>query len=217
MKVSVVIPTFNDEGTIGATVESALSQKFDGGFEVVVVNDGSTDGTRAELAKFGDRIRVIDQQNRGVSVARNAGIKAAAGEYIALLDGDDEWTEDKLAKTVPVLDENPACVAVSSNAIGVDGAGSIVGHPVTPEFQHSPTLDEMLEKLWAYLPSTVVVRRATLLAIGGFSEDFKPEHYACEDTRALPTGFRADDSKSIPRRNSASSSADTRQTLFSRA
>ncbi len=182
MKVSVVIPTYNDEGTIAATVESALAQKFADRFEVIVVNDGSTDGTRAILAKFGDRIRVIDQANRGVSAARNGGIRAASGEYIGLLDGDDTWTEDKLAKTVPVLDENPACVAVSSNAIGVDGAGNVVGYPVTPEFQHSPTLDEMLDRLWAYLPSTVVVRRETLLAIGGFSEEFKPEHYACEDT-----------------------------------
>ncbi|HEV2170316.1 MAG TPA: glycosyltransferase family A protein, partial [Candidatus Binatus sp.] len=182
MKVSVVIPAFNDEGTIAATVESALAQRFDGDFEVIVVNDGSTDGTRAELAKFGARIRVIDQANRGVSAARNAGIRAASGEYIAFLDGDDTWTEDKLAKTVPVLDENPACVAVSSNAIGVDAAGRVVSYPVTPEFRHSPTLDEMLDRLWAYLPSTVVVRRDTLQAIGGFSEDFKPEHYACEDT-----------------------------------
>ena len=181
MKVSVVIPTYNDEGTIAATVESALAQRFEAGFEVIVVNDGSTDGTRGILAKFGDRIRVIDQKNSGVSAARNAGIRAASGEYIALLDGDDTWTEDKLAKTVPVLDENPACVAVASNVIGVDDAGRVVSYPVTPEFRHSPTLDEMLDRLWAYLPSACVIRRETILAIGGFSEKFKPEHYAYED------------------------------------
>src|SRR5258708_38497596 len=98
MKVSVVIPTYNDEGTIAGTLDSVFAQRFDGGFEVIVVNDGSTDGTRAVLAKFGDRIRVIDQENRGVARARNAGIAAAAGEYIALLDGDDTWMEDMLAK-----------------------------------------------------------------------------------------------------------------------
>ncbi len=182
MKVSVVIPTYNNEDTIAATVESALAQRFDGEFEVIVVIDGSTDGTRTVLEKFGDRIRVIEQENRGVSAARNAGIAAAVGEYIALLDGDDSWTEDKLAKTVPVLDKNPACVAVSSNALGVDGAGRVVSYPVTPEFRHSPTMDEMLDQIWAYLPSTIVIRRDTLIAIGGFSEEFKPEHYACEDT-----------------------------------
>ena len=182
MKVSVVIPTYNDEDTIRATVESALGQRFDGGFEVIVVNDGSTDGTREVLEKFGNRIQVIDQTNRGVSAARNAGIRAAVGEYIALLDGDDTWTEDKLQKSAQVLDKNPACVAVSSNVIGVDAAGAEVSRPVTPEFRHSPTLDEMLERLWAYLPSATVIRRDTLQAIGGFSEEFKPEHYACEDT-----------------------------------
>jgi len=181
MKVSVVIPTCNDEGTIAGTVESALSQKFDGAFEVIAINDGSIDGTRSELAKFGDRIRVIDQQNLGVSTARNAGIRAAAGEYIALLDGDDAWTEDKLAKTVPVLEENPACVAVFSNVLGIDDAGREVWRFVAPEFQHSPTLDEMLAWPWPLLPSALVIRRETLLAIGGFPEEFKPEHWGCED------------------------------------
>ena len=181
MKVSVVIPTYNDEGTIVATVESALAQRFEGEFEVIVVNDGSTDGTRAELEKFGDRIRVLDQENRGVSAARNAGIQAATGEYVALLDADDTWTGDKLAKTVPVLDRNPACVAVFSNVVGVDGAGREVWYFVAPECRRSPTLDEMLNLSWPYLPSAVVIRRDTLLAIGGFSEEFKAEHWGCED------------------------------------
>lgn len=179
--VSVVIPTYNDEGTIAAAVESALAQRFDGGFEVIVVNDGSTDGTRAELKKFGDRIRVIDQANAGVAAARNAGIAAAAGEYIALLDGDDTWTEDKLEKTVAVLDKNPACVAVFSNVIEVDGAGQEVSHYVAPEFQHSPTLDEMLERPWPFLPVAIVIRRDTLLAVGGFADEFKAEHWGGED------------------------------------
>ena len=104
VKVSVVIPVFNNQATIAGTLASVLAQRFDGGVEVIVVNDGSTDGTRAVLTEFGDRIRVIDQRNLGVSAARNAGIAAAAGEYIALLDGDDIWMEDKLARTVPVLD-----------------------------------------------------------------------------------------------------------------
>jgi glycosyltransferase involved in cell wall biosynthesis len=182
MKVSVVIPTYNDEGTIAATVESALAQRFDAKFEVIVVNDGSTDGTRGILAKFGDRIRVIDQKNSGVSVARNAGIRAASGEYIAPLDGDDTWMEDKLSKTVPVLDKNPACVAVYSNVIVLDGAGRKLWCCVPPEFQHSPALDEMLDRLWVYLPSATVIRRDTLLAIGGYSEEFEAGHYGFEDT-----------------------------------
>src|ERR1700691_6403502 len=79
MKVSVVIPTYNNECTIAATVESALAQRFDTGSEVIVVNDGSTDDTPAVLKQFGDRIHLIEQENRGASAARNAGIAAAAG------------------------------------------------------------------------------------------------------------------------------------------
>ena len=184
--VSVVIPVYNNEGTIAAAVESALAQRFEAGFEVIVVNDGSTDGTRAELAKFGDRIRVIDQGNLGVSAARNAGIAAAAGEYIALLDGDDTWTEEKLAKTVPVLDKNPACVAVFSDGMEVDSAGRVITpYYVGPGYDHSPTLDEMLDRPWPMLVGSIVIRRETILAIGGFSEEFKAEHWGGEDLFAF--------------------------------
>jgi glycosyltransferase involved in cell wall biosynthesis len=187
MKVSVVVPVYNDEGRIAAAVESALAQRFDGSFEVIVVNDGSTDGTRAVLAKFGDRITVIDQQRRGVSSARNAGIKAAAGEYIALLDSDDTWTEDKLAKTVLVLDNNASCVAVFSDATVVEIPGRfLLPNYVEARFAHSPTLDEMLNpKSWPILPSTCVIRRETLLGIGGFPEEFAASDYGCEDTFAF--------------------------------
>jgi len=186
MKVSVVIPVYNCEGTIAATVESALAQRFDIGFEVLVVNDGSTDGTRAVLEKFGDRIRVIDQQNAGVATARNVGIREAAGEYIALLDGDDTWTEDKLAKTVAVLEQNPACVSVFSDAVQVDGAGNVVLPNFVPPHQaHSPTLEETLEQCWMIQPSTTVTRRATFLATGGFPEEFGRRAYGGEDTYAF--------------------------------
>ncbi len=175
MKVSVVIPTFNNQDTIAATVESALTQRFDGEFEVIVVNDGSTDGTRAVLEKFGDRIRLIDQENRGVAPARNAGIAAAAGEYIALLDGDDSWTGDKLAKTVPVLDKNPACVAVFSDVMQVEAHGQGVNAKLRfaaiPAFADARR--DARRRPWPALPSATVFRRDTLIAIGGFSEEFK--------------------------------------------
>jgi hypothetical protein len=185
MKVSVVIPTYNNEGTIAAAVESALAQRFDGGFEVIVVNDGSTDGTRAALEKFGDRIRVIEQQNRGVAAARNAGIRASSGEYIALLDADDTWTDEMLIKTVPILDENPACVVVFADAVQVDGPGNVVVPNFVPPHQaHSPTLDEMLEQCWMIQPSSTLTRRATLLATGGFPEEFGSA-YGGEDAFAF--------------------------------
>jgi glycosyltransferase involved in cell wall biosynthesis len=185
MKVSVVIPTYNNECTIAATVESALAQRFDTGFEVIVVNDGSTDDTPAVLKQFGDRIHLIEQENRGASAARNAGIAAAAGEYIAFLDGDDTWTEDKLEKSVTELDQNSACVAAYSNVIEIDGAGRELSLYVTPECEHAPTLDEMLERVWPLIPSAIVIRRETLIATGGFSEDFGAGAWGGEDVLAF--------------------------------
>ena len=118
-----MIPVFNGEATIADTLESVFAQRFDGRVEVIVVNDGSTDGTRAVLEKYGDRIRVIDQENAGISAARNAGIAVRRRGIYRAAGRDDTWTEDKLEKTVPVLDQNPQCVAVFSDAILVDGTG----------------------------------------------------------------------------------------------
>ncbi|MGC2302751.1 glycosyltransferase family 2 protein, partial [Candidatus Binatus sp.] len=184
MKVSVVIPTYNDEATIGGTLESVFAQRFDGGFEVIVVNDGSTDGTRAVLEKFGERLRVIDQENAGVAAARNAGIRAAVGEYIALLDGDDTLTEEMLEKTVPLLDKNPACVAVFTNGMEVDGAGKVVKSSYVERGRdHSPTLDEMLSGVpWPILVGSIVIRREMLIAIGGFPHEFNAGQWGGEDT-----------------------------------
>jgi glycosyltransferase involved in cell wall biosynthesis len=184
MKVSVVIPTHNDEATIAGTLESVFAQRLDGGFEVIVVNDGSTDGTRAVLEKFGERIRVIDQENAGVAAARNAGIRATAGEYVLLLDGDDTLTGEMLEKTVPLLDKNPACVAVFTNGMEVDGAGKVVKPSyVEPGRDHSPTLDEMLAGVpWPILVGSIITRRETLIAIGGFPDEFNAGHWGGEDT-----------------------------------
>jgi len=184
MKVSVVIPTHNDESTIAQTLESVFAQSVEGGFEVIVVNDESTDGTRAVLEKFGQRIRVIDQKIRGTAAARNAGIAAGTGEYIALLDADDTWIGDMLQKTVSVLDENPGCVAVFSDGMEVDGAGRIINpNYVGLDCDHSPTLDEMLRGApWPILLGSIVIRRKTLVAIGGYPAEFKAGHWGGEDT-----------------------------------
>ncbi len=77
-KVSVVIPTYNRAHCVGEAIESVLAQTYKD-FEIIVVDDGSTDNTAEVLARFGDRIRVIRQENSGVSAARNAGIRAASG------------------------------------------------------------------------------------------------------------------------------------------
>ena len=152
---------------------------------MIVVNDGSTDGTRAVLEKFGDRIRVIDQKNQGAAAARNAGIAAAAGEYIALLDADDTWTRRHAR-------EDGACARQKSgdawrySRMGwrwTARAESSTPNYVEPGCDHSPTLDEMLGgRPWPILIGSIIIRRDTLIAIGGFPDEFKAEHWGGEDT-----------------------------------
>jgi glycosyltransferase involved in cell wall biosynthesis len=96
LRFSIVIPVYNRENFISKAIDSALSQTF-ANFEVIVVDDGSKDGTPAILASYGNRIKIIRQENQGPEVARNAGAAAAQGEYIALLDSDDFLLPSALA------------------------------------------------------------------------------------------------------------------------
>jgi glycosyltransferase involved in cell wall biosynthesis len=95
--VSVIIPAYNAEGFITDTVRSALDQTYQD-LEVIVVDDGSTDGTLAQLESFGPRVRVHRQANSGVARARNTGVGLARGSWIAFLDADDVWLPHKIER-----------------------------------------------------------------------------------------------------------------------
>ena len=95
MKISVVIPAYNAERCIARAIRSVLAQTRPAK-EIVVVDDGSTDGTAEAVRAFGDAVRLIQQPNAGASVARNTGIEAAIGDWIAFIDADDEWLPQKL-------------------------------------------------------------------------------------------------------------------------
>ncbi|HTS19487.1 MAG TPA: glycosyltransferase family A protein [Verrucomicrobiae bacterium] len=110
-RFSVVIPTFNRRELIGPTIDSVLAQTF-ADYEIVVVDDGSTDGTPEVLRAYGSKIRVIRQENQGPEVARDRGIREAAGEYIALLDSDDLWLPQALATYDRIINscQSPALI-----------------------------------------------------------------------------------------------------------
>ena len=95
---SVIIPAYNRRAMLARAVESVLSQTFRD-YELIVVDDGSTDGTADEMEKYRGRVRYIRQDNRGVSAARNAGIAASVSPHLEFLDSDDEWFPGKLAAT----------------------------------------------------------------------------------------------------------------------
>ena len=179
VSLSVIIPVWNMASTVGPAVDSALDQGWDGS-EVIVVDDGSTDGTLAALESYRDRIKLISQPHRGSSAAYNTGARAAASSsYLAFLDADDVWLPGMLSKTVALLEQDPGCVMAYANAAMIDGNGRDRG-PWLPAQHHTPSLKEMLNAYWSIFPSMCVMRRSAFEAAGGFWEE--PGVYrACAD------------------------------------
>jgi len=179
-KVSVVIPVHNGASTIGRALDSVFAQTFTD-FEVIIVDNGSTDDTLAVLARYGDRIRVISEASRGPSAARNAGDRAAGGEYIAFLDDDDEWMPEKIARCVGVLEADPECALAYTYLVRVDARGTPMGtdngENGLRDIVESPTMKDLLARPWNLVPSQFVVRRDVVERCGGFDERL----LSCED------------------------------------
>ncbi|WP_052446513.1 glycosyltransferase [Geoalkalibacter ferrihydriticus] len=116
-KVSIVIPTFNNEEYILDALESVINQSYKN-IEIVVVDDGSTDGTQYALEKYKNKIKYIYQKNRGVSAARNKGISVSTGDFICFLDSDDIFEKNKIEKQLKIHKENEQlCVSYTDMAI----------------------------------------------------------------------------------------------------
>jgi glycosyltransferase involved in cell wall biosynthesis len=178
-RVSAIIPVYNGVATIAEAIDSALAQTCSD-LEVIVVNDGSTDGTAEVLHRYGDRIRVIDRPNGGIAAARNTAAMVSESEYLAFLDCDDIWAPAMIERTVAALDADAKCVLVYTNCAVVDSDGKDLGSElIGAGVDHAPTLDEMLSRLWPIMPSSVVMRRTTFDECGGFSEEFRS--YGFED------------------------------------
>jgi glycosyltransferase involved in cell wall biosynthesis len=124
---SVIIPTYNRAPFVTEAVESVLRQSVPA-YEIIVVDDGSTDNTREALESYNGRIRCHRQENRGVSAARNVGIHQAAGEWIAFLDSDDLWKEEYLSTQRKNIHEVPHAVAHVTNAVTVFADGKRSDH-----------------------------------------------------------------------------------------
>jgi glycosyltransferase involved in cell wall biosynthesis len=118
-RVSVVIPCYNAAPFLRATLDSALNQSHPP-FEVLIIDDGSTDQSAAIAASFGPPVRVISQVNQGESVARNRGIEEAAGDWIAFLDADDIWLPEKLEKQLVAARPGIACIHTNFRPFGAN-------------------------------------------------------------------------------------------------
>ena len=170
MKFSVVIPLYNKEKYIEATIRSVLGQSCQE-FEVLVVDDGSTDGSLALAEAFAsDRVHIIRQENQGVSVARNTGIEHASGEFICFLDADDQWRPEYLATIDALTNQYPESdMFVTAYAVNMGGGKVHYSTRLEPETGCVPsywlTLARGYDFVWT---SATVIRRETLIRAGLF-------------------------------------------------
>ncbi len=172
-RVSVIIPVFNSALTVAEAIESALAQTYTE-FEIIAVDDGSTDTSADVLKRYAPHIRIVNQPNCGLSAARNAGVKAGSGELLAFLDADDAWMPQYLERMVGALDSHRECVLAYADLLIVDSEGRALDTSIAgARIGRPPELKEMFEHLWPIMPSAVVMRRAAFEQIGGFSEGFR--------------------------------------------
>lgn len=164
---SVIIPLYNKEREIAAAIDSALAQTLQP-CEIIVVDDGSTDNS-AEIVRSYDTplIRLVTQQNAGVSAARNKGAEEATGAYLAFLDGDDVWRSGYLAKISKLIETYPLCGAYST-AFDIDSNGLIF--PNKNPGMEGIIPDFFEEAMHSYIcqPSATVVPRKIFASLGGF-------------------------------------------------
>ena len=172
--VSVIIPTYNRGWILREAIDSVLGQEFSD-FELIVVDDGSTDDTRAILDSYGQEVIVIHQHNKGVSAARNRGIAESRALLVAFLDSDDVWLPRKLARQVEFFSSHLDALICQTEEIWVRN-----GFRVNPKKRHRKISGMIFEpslELCLVSPSAVMMRKTLLDKVGMFDESLP----ACED------------------------------------
>lgn len=168
-KVSVIVPVYNVECYVGAAIQSVLDQTFQD-FEILIIDDASPDQSIAVCRRFADeRIRIIQQANRGLAGARNTGIRNARGEYLAFLDSDDLWTTDKLERHVAHLDRHPEVGLSYCRSAFVDQEGAPLHYHQMPKLKEIDSV-HLLCRNPVGNGSAPVIRKQTLEAIQ-FTDD----------------------------------------------
>lgn len=175
--VSVIVPCFNLARFLPHAIDSVRRQTWTA-IEMIVVDDGSTDDTAQVAARLG--VSVVRQRNRGLSHARNAGLRAARGDFIVFLDADDELLPDAVQSGVDVLMRQPAAAGVARRAVLIDADGRSL--PTThPMLTTTDIYRELLLTNFVWTPGAAVFRRDAVAAVGGFT----PEAPAASDYALL--------------------------------
>lgn len=176
-KVSVVIPTYNYAQYIKEAIDSVLAQTYKD-YEIIVVDDGSTDDTKGTVSQYGPEIEYIRQENQGPSAAKNTGIRNSKGEYIGILDSDDLWLPSKLEKQIKVFEANSGLGLVYSDGFvfGEEPAWDDFSFGGNMNFYRGRIFDKLL--LGNFIPCcSTLIKRGCFDKVGLF--DIKLS--ACED------------------------------------
>ena len=178
MSISVIVPAYNAVEFLPETLESVLRQTHPVD-EVLVIDDGSTDDTSAVAAAFGPPVRVMRTPNSKLSATRNFGVRHATGEWIALIDADDVWNDNKIERQMQELARHPeAGVCYSGRTLLYREGNTFRLGQETP----APPAENIREELFrhvSFLPSSVIIRRSVYESVGGFdpkqknSEDYE--------------------------------------------
>lgn len=179
-RLSIIIPAYNAEAYLRETVDSALAQTHPD-VEVIVVDDGSTDGTRAILDSYGDRIVAVTQPNGGPAAARNHALRLATGEYVGLLDADDLWAPTRAERCLALLEADPSLTGVLTDSWRFSDDPAAATECIYRDRRGGvfPARDEQLaaSARGNFLTASVFVRREVVVALGGFD----PAIFGAED------------------------------------
>lgn len=173
-KISVIIPTYNRREFLARAIDSVLDQSWQD-FELIVVDDGSTDDTARSVAGYGGRVRYLYQENRGPAAARNTGVRAAEGELIAFLDSDDRFAPEKLAVQQAAMAARPEYLISHTDEIWYR-RGELL-HQKKKHFRPNGFIFGECLKLCVVGMSTVMLRREFFAKVGYFDEELP----CCED------------------------------------
>jgi glycosyltransferase involved in cell wall biosynthesis len=180
--VSAITPAYNAERFLSLALDSALAQTLRD-FEVIVVDDGSTDATAAIVARYAaahpQHVRVLQQTNQGLCAARNAAMRIARGKYFALLDADDVWLPQHLAASVRALESDPSVGLVHANIERIDADGNALHVPPRYWREHDDAFARLFLRDEHVSCPTTVFRRELIERLGGF--DMRFNRLGCED------------------------------------
>jgi glycosyltransferase involved in cell wall biosynthesis len=174
-KVSAIIPCYNRARFIAQTVRSVLEQTYPN-IELIVVDDGCTDGSREVLAAFGDRLTLLEhpgRENRGQSAAINLALSRASGKYVGILDSDDLWLPRKIEEQVAFMESHPDVGLIYGNGTAIDEHGRQLYVIYAPGHEEKNQPAQVLMDCYFLVPNNSLVRREIFERIGGFDESLR--------------------------------------------